>query len=56
MDSIFSNSKDFEPKYRDNAKLMENASNKIKLIIEGLCTANYLRKNVAFILDSHFNL
>ena len=56
MDSIFSNSKDFAPKSSYNPKLMENTSNKIKLIIEGLCTANYLRKNVAFILDSHFNL
>ena len=56
MDSLFSNSKDFAPKSSNNAKLMENTSNKIKLIIEGLCTANYLRKNVAFILDSHFTL
>ena len=56
MDSIFSNSKNFEPNSRNNAQLMEITSNKIKLIIEGLCTANYLRKNIAFILDSHFNL
>ena len=35
---------------------METTSNKIKLIIEGLCTANYLRKKVSFILDSHFTL
>ena len=56
MDSIFSNSKDFAPKFQGNPKLLETTSNKIKLIIEGLCTANYLRKNVSFILDSHFSL
>ena len=56
MDSIFSNSKDFAPKFQGNPKLLETTSNKIKLIIEGLCTANYLRKNVSFILDSHFTL
>ena len=56
MDSIFSNSKDFAPKFQGNPKLLETTSNKIKLIIEGLCTANYLRKKVSFILDSHFTL
>ena len=56
MDSIFSNSKDFAPKFQGNPKLLETISNKIKLIIEGLCTANYLRKKVSFILDSHFTL
>ena len=56
MDNIFSNSKDFESKSQGNPKLLENTTKKIKLIIEGLCTANYLRNNISFILDSHFNL
>ena len=56
MDSIFSNSKELAPKFQGNPKLLETTSNKIKLIIEGLCTANYLRKKVSFILDSHFTL
>ena len=58
MDSIFSNSDDFKYKPPDNKnpKLMENTINKIKLIIEGICTANYLRNYISFILDSHFSL
>ena len=56
MDSVFSNSKDFSEKKGINRKLKENCTNKIKLIIEGLCTANYLKHNIAFILDAHFSL
>ena len=56
MDNIFSNSKDFAPKSSNIPELMENTTKKIKFIIEGLCTANYLRNNISFILDSHFNL
>ena len=55
MDNIFSNSKDFSSKAQGNPKLFENTSKKIKLIIEGLCTANYLRRNISFILDSHLH-
>ena len=56
MDNIFSNSKDFASKFQGNPKLMENTTKKIKLILEGLCTANYLRNTISFILDSHFSL
>ena len=56
MDAIFSSSKDFESKSQGNPKLMEITTNKIKLILEGLCQANLLKNNISFILDSHFNL
>ena len=55
MDSLFSNSKDFSSKASGNPKLIDNTNKKIKLIIEGLCTANYLRNKIAFILDSHLS-
>ena len=56
MDNIFSNASDFEPKNQENPKLIENTIKKIKLVIEGLCIANYLRSSISFILDSHFTL
>ena len=56
MDNIFSNSKDFETKYQGNPQLLLNTTKKIKLIIEGLCIANYLRNHISYLLDSHFTL
>ena len=56
MDSVFSNANDFAPKKEKNPKLYESCTKKIKLIIDGLCTANYLKNNIAFILDSHYSL
>jgi hypothetical protein len=55
MDSLFSNSKDFSSKASGNPKLLDNTNKKIKLIIEGLCTANYLKNKISFILDSHLS-
>ena len=34
---------------------MDNENNKIKLIIEGLCIANYFRKNICWVLSIHLD-
>ena len=56
IDAIFSDSKNFaKVRTLDNKGLIENSTKKIKFIIEGLCMANYLRKNISNILETHLN-
>ena len=56
IEAIFNDSNTFsKTRNMDNKKLMDNAMRKTKLIIEGLCMANYLRKNINFILETHLN-
>ena len=56
IDAIFSDSNNFSKnRTLDNKGLIDNSMKKIKLIIEGLCMANYLRKNISNILETHLN-
>ena len=54
IEAIFYDSKTFSKnKTSNNKQLIDNATRKAKLIIEGLCMANYLRKNISNILEKH---
>ncbi len=54
IEAIFYDSKTFSKnKTSNNKQLIDNATRKAKLIIEGLCMANYLRKNISNILETH---
>ena len=56
IEAIFNDSRTFSKnKGSTNKELIDNATKKAKLIIEGLSMANYLRKNIANILEVHFN-
>ena len=56
IDALFNDSTTFSKnKHSNNASLIDNGNNKSKLIIEGLCHANYLRKKVSNILVTHFD-
>ena len=57
IETIFYDSETFsKSKQSDNESLIDNGTKKAKLIIEGLCMANYLRKNISNILETHLNL
>ena len=54
IEAIFYDSKTYSKnKTSNNKQLIDNATRKAKLIIEGLCMANYLRKNISNILETH---
>ena len=56
IEALFNDSKTFSRnKFSNNKQLSENAKSKSKIIIEGLCRANYLRKNIFNILETHLN-
>ena len=56
IEAIFNDSNTFsKDKHSNNKFLIDSTTKKAKLIIEGLCTANYLRKNISNILYTHLN-
>ena len=56
IDVLFNDSNNSSKnKKSHSAPLIDNGNNKAKLIIEGLCYANYLRKTVSNILETHLN-
>ena len=56
IEAIFNDSNNFSKvKSSNNKALLDNSTRKAKLIVEGLCLANYLRKNISNILETHLN-
>ena len=56
METFFYDSKTFSKNKKSNNELLiDSGTKKAKLIIEGLCIANYLRKNISNILETHLN-
>ena len=56
IDTLFNDSTTFSKnKYSNIESLIEYGNKKAKLIIKGLCLANYLRKKVSNILETHLN-
>ena len=56
IEAIFNDSNTFSKnKDSNNKQLLDLGTRKSKMIIEGLCMANYLRKNINNILETHLN-
>ena len=56
IETLFNDSTTFSKnKCSNSASLIEYGNKKAKLIIKGLCLANYLRKKVSNILETHLN-
>ena len=56
METILNNASYYSIDNQLSSKaLMDNENNKIKLIIEGLCIANYFRKNICWVLSIHLD-
>ena len=57
IETFFFDSETFSKnKLSDTESLIDSGTKKAKIIIEGLCIANYLRKNISNILETHLNL
>ena len=57
IETFFFDSESFSKnKLSDTESLIDSGTKKAKIIIEGLCIANYLRKNISNILETHLNL
>ena len=57
IETFFYDSETFSQNKNSNSEiLIDSGTKKAKLIIEGLCIANYLRKNISYILETHLNL
>ena len=57
IETFFYDSESFSKnKLSDTESLIDSGTKKAKIIIEGLCIANYLRKNISNILETHLNL
>ena len=57
IETFFYDSETFSKnKLSDTESLIDSGTKKAKIIIEGLCIANYLRKNISNILETHLNL